>query len=69
MSELLRRLLLLVVIATGIAVVLVGWAGEIITVGTLDRTVAATVVGISLLVLSGLIAVLFEPIETDSEPS
>lgn len=69
MSELLRRLLILLFVATGIAVALVSWASGIVAVGTLARSDAATMVGLSLLVLSGLIATLVEPIETDSEPS
>lgn len=65
MSHFVGRLSILLVASTTIALALVGWAGGVLTVESLDRSDAAVVVGLSLLVASGLIAVLYEPLETD----
>ncbi|QCS42216.1 hypothetical protein [Natrinema versiforme] len=67
MSTFVSRLSILLVVATAIAVVLVGWAGGFITIESLERSESAVVVGLSLLVLSGLVAVLYEPLEVDDE--
>ncbi|MFC6769525.1 hypothetical protein [Natrinema soli] len=67
MSKFIVQLLTLLVVSTAIAVALVGWASGIIGIGTVDRSVSAVVVGLCLFVLSGLIAVVFEPLEIDDE--
>ena len=67
MTGFLSRLLLLVIAATGIALALIGWAGGLIAITTLDRSTIGVLAGLSLLGLSGLIAVLYEPIEIDGE--
>ncbi|MGQ3413537.1 hypothetical protein ACT4ML_14880 [Natrinema sp. LN54] len=67
MSTFVSRLSILLVVATAIAVVLVGWAGGFIAIESLERSDSAVVVGLSLLVLSGLVAVLYEPLEVDDE--
>ncbi|WP_226479635.1 hypothetical protein [Natrinema amylolyticum] len=65
MSKFVSRLSILLVAATAVAVVLVGWAGGFLTVESLSWSNSAVVAGLSLLALSGLIAVLYEPLEID----
>lgn len=67
MSKFLSHLSVLLVSSTAVAVILVGWAGGFLTVGTLGRADSAVVAGLALLVLSGLIAVLYEPLEVDDD--
>ncbi|WP_222918497.1 hypothetical protein [Natrinema sp. SYSU A 869] len=67
MSEFVSRLSILLVVATAVAVALVGWAGGFLTVEAFGRSRSAVIVGLSLLVLSGLIAVLYEPLEIEDE--
>ncbi|QLK26608.1 hypothetical protein HYG81_03040 [Natrinema zhouii] len=67
MSKFVFRILTLLVAATVIAVALVGWASGFIGIEAVDRSVSGPVVGLLLLALSGLIAVLFEPLEIDDE--
>ncbi|PGF17424.1 hypothetical protein CP556_15835 [Natrinema sp. CBA1119] len=67
MSECIVQLLTLLVVSTAIAVALVGWASGILEIGTVDGSISAVVVGLCLFVLSGLIAVVFEPLEIEDE--
>ncbi|MFD1564126.1 hypothetical protein ACFR99_11255 [Haloarchaeobius amylolyticus] len=67
MSKFVGRLLVLLVVTTAIAVGLVGWASGLVRIDAVGGQVAAVIVGLLLLVTSGLIAVLFEPIEPDDE--
>lgn len=67
MSTFGSRLSILLVVATAIAVGLVGWAGGFLTIESLERPDSAVIVGLSLLVVSGLLAVLYEPLEIENE--
>ncbi|SEP79881.1 hypothetical protein [Natrinema salaciae] len=67
MSAFVSRLSVLLVAATAVAVALVGWAGGFLTVEPLSWTNSAVVAGLSVLVLSSLIVLLYEPLEIDDD--